>query len=308
MAFTVDLLPAFADNYIYLVCDQDTGLAMVVDPGDADVVMRALKAKDYYLTLILNTHHHKDHVGGSEKLAREYGASIIGPAKERSRIDNLSRGVSQNDVITFSTLRGHVIETHGHTSGHIAFYFPQIKALFCGDTLFSLGCGRLFEGTPVQMWDAMKKLRDLPDDTLVYCGHEYTEANAKFALAIDKDNPVLKARAEEASALRKKGEPTLPSALGTEKQANPFLRADDAAFQKRWPKKASPPKAPTRRLCLGHYALRRIGLGRIETVTPWVPPRDIPAVAAYHTNIDTQLAFRDLRPQHRAHLRGRSHE
>src|ERR1700722_17092680 len=220
MSFTVDLLPAFADNYIYLVSDQDTGLAMVVDPGDADVVLRALKAKDYYLSLILNTHHHKDHVGGSEELAREYGASIIGPAKERSRIDNLSRGVSQNDVVTFSTLRGHVIETHGHTSGHIAFHFPQIKALFSGDTLFSLGCGRLFEGTAVEMWDSLKKLRDLPDETLVYCGHEYTEANAKFALAIDKDNAALKTRAEEVTALRKKGSPTLPALLGIEKQAN----------------------------------------------------------------------------------------
>ena len=237
MAFTVDLLPAFADNYIYLVCDQDTGLAMVVDPGDADVVMRALKAKDYYLSLILNTHHHKDHVGGSEKLAREYGASVIGPAKERSRIEGLSRGVSQNDIVTFSTLRGQVIETHGHTSGHIAFHFPQIKALFCGDTLFSLGCGRLFEGTAVEMWDAMKRLRDLPDETLVYCGHEYTEANAKFALAIDKDNAVLKTRAEEAAALRKKGMPTLPSVLGIEKKANPFLRADDKDFHKALAKK-----------------------------------------------------------------------
>jgi hydroxyacylglutathione hydrolase len=232
MAFTVDLLPAFADNYIYLVCDQDTGLAMAVDPGDADVVKRALKAKDYYLSLILCTHHHKDHIGGSEKLAREYGASIIGPAKERSRIDGLSRGVSQNDVVTFSTLRGQVIEVHGHTSGHIAFYFPQVKALFCGDTLFSLGCGRLFEGTAAEMWDSLKRLRDLPDDTLIYCGHEYTEANAKFALALDKDNLALKTRAEEVVNLRKKPAPTLPALLGIEKKANPFLRVDDKEFQK----------------------------------------------------------------------------
>src|ERR1700722_10997423 len=142
MAFTIDLLPAFTDNYIYLVSDRDTGLAMVVDPGEAEPVLRALKEKDLHLSLILNTHHHKDHVGSSEKLSREYDAAIIGPAKERGRIENLSRGVAQGDVVTFSTLRGQVIEVHGHTSGHIAFYFPGIKSLFCGDTLFSLGCGR----------------------------------------------------------------------------------------------------------------------------------------------------------------------
>jgi hydroxyacylglutathione hydrolase len=129
MSFTVDLLPAFADNYIYLVTDSDIGLAMVVDPGDANVVLRELKKRDLHLSLILNTHHHKDHVGGSEKLQKEYGAPIIGPAKEKSRITNMSRGVEEGDSVTFSTLRGVVLETHGHTSGHIAFYFPQIKAV-----------------------------------------------------------------------------------------------------------------------------------------------------------------------------------
>ena len=232
MAFSVDILPAFADNYIYLISDAEIGLAMVVDPGDAAPVQKALKAKDLHLSLILNTHHHKDHVGGSEKLAREYGAPVIGPTKERSRIDNLSRSVGQGDVVTFSTLRGKVIETHGHTSGHIAFYFPVLKALFCGDTLFSLGCGRLFEGTATEMWASLTALRALPDDTLIYCGHEYTEANAKFALAIDKNNPALKARAAEASMLRKQGKPTLPALMGNEKLANPFLRADNVDFQK----------------------------------------------------------------------------
>jgi hydroxyacylglutathione hydrolase len=232
MAFTIELLPAFTDNYIYLVSDRDTGLAMVVDPGCAEPVLLSLKTQDLHLSLILNTHHHKDHVGGSEKLACEFGAPIIGPAKEQGRIGNLSRGVTQGDVVTFSTLRGHVIEVHGHTLGHIAFYFPGIKALFCGDTLFSLGCGRLFEGTPSQMWTSLVALRGLPDDTLVYCGHEYTEANAKFALAIDKNNEALKTRAKEVGELRKKGFPTLPALLGLEKQTNPFLRADDPVFQK----------------------------------------------------------------------------
>lgn len=232
MSFTVDLLPAFADNYIYLVTDTDIGFAMVVDPGDADVVLRELKKRDLHLTLILNTHHHKDHVGGSEKLQKEYGAPIIGPTKEKSRITNMSRSVGDNDIITFSTLRGKVIETAGHTSGHIAFYFPQIKALFCGDTLFSLGCGRLFEGTPVQMWESLTKLRALPDDTLIYCGHEYTESNAKFALAIDKNNATLQTRTQQVMDLRKQGKPTLPSLMSVEKQTNPFLRADQPDFIK----------------------------------------------------------------------------
>lgn len=231
MSFTVEILPAFADNYIYLVVDEDLGLAMVVDPGDAEVVLKALQKRDLHLALILNTHHHKDHIGGSEKLQNEYGAPVIGPTKEQDRIGALSRGVGKGDAVTFSTLRGEVIETHGHTSGHIAFYFPQLKALFCGDTLFSLGCGKLFEGTPNDMWQALVTLRNLPDDTLVYCGHEYTEANAKFAMAIDKNNAALKTRAAEAAQLRKQGLPTLPALLGTEKIANPFLRIDQPDFQ-----------------------------------------------------------------------------
>jgi hydroxyacylglutathione hydrolase len=230
MAFTIDILPAFADNYIYLISDRDIGLAMVVDPGDANVVIKALKEKDLHLSLILNTHHHKDHIGGNDKLARDYGAPIIGPAKEQARINGMSREVEQGDSITFSTLRGHVIETHGHTSGHIAYHFPQLKALFCGDTLFSLGCGRLFEGTAAQMWHSLSELRKLPDETQIYCGHEYTEANAKFALALDKNNVALKARAIEVAALRKQGKPTLPALMGNEKLTNPFLRIDQPDF------------------------------------------------------------------------------
>ncbi|HEU0117247.1 MAG TPA: hydroxyacylglutathione hydrolase [Alphaproteobacteria bacterium] len=240
MSFSVDLLPAFADNYIYLVSDNDIGLAMVVDPGDADVVERELKKKDLHLSLILNTHHHKDHVGGSEKLQKLYGCAIIGPTKERNRITNMSRTVGQGDSVTFSTLRGKVIETHGHTAGHIAFYFPEIKALFCGDTLFSLGCGRLFEGTAAEMWHSLKALRALPDDTLIYCGHEYTEANAKFALALDKNNVALQARAQQVHELRKQGKPTLPSVMAMEKQTNPFLRVDLPEFHQALAKSGLP--------------------------------------------------------------------
>jgi len=240
MSFIIDVLPAFADNYIYLVSDTDLGLAMVVDPGDASVALRTLQERDLHLTLILNTHHHADHISGNGKLQKEYGPAIIGPDKERSHISGMARGVSGGDAVTFSTLRGHAIQTHGHTVGHIAFYFPQIKALFCGDALFSLGCGRLFEGTAAEMWEGLMALRNLPDDTMIYCGHEYTEANALFALALDPANENLKARAAEAAALRKKKQPTLPVSLGMEKKTNPFLRIDQPDFQQVLKKKGLP--------------------------------------------------------------------
>ncbi|MDD5585442.1 MAG: hydroxyacylglutathione hydrolase [Alphaproteobacteria bacterium] len=231
MGFSVELLPASADNYIYMISDVALGLAMVIDPGDADVVLRTLRKKDLHLALILNTHHHHDHTGGNAKLQHEYGAPVIGPAKEEHRIGGLSRGVDDGAVVTFSDFRGHVIETPGHTAGHIAYYFPSLKALFSGDCLFSLGCGRLFEGTPAELWHSLTKLRSLPDDPLVYAGHEYTERNSQFALLLDKNNADLKLRANEVAALRKKGEPSLPSVLGAEKITNPFLRVDSSAFQ-----------------------------------------------------------------------------
>ncbi len=240
MGFSIELLPASADNYIYLVSDVALGLAMVVDPGDADVVRRALQKKDLHLALILNTHHHTDHTAGNAKLQHDYGAPIIGPAKEAHRIEGLSRGVDEGACVTFSDLHGQVIETPGHTSGCISFYFPELKALFSGDSLFSLGCGRLFEGTAVQMWASLQKLRALPDDTQLYCGHEYTERNAAFAMMLDKTNDALKERVNEVSKLRKKGHPSLPVSLATEKATNPFLRVDDPAFQKTLAKSGLP--------------------------------------------------------------------
>jgi hydroxyacylglutathione hydrolase len=232
MGFTVDLLPALADNYIYLVSDIALGLAMAVDPGDADVVRRVLQKKDLHLALILNTHHHSDHTGGNVKLQHEYGSPVIGPGNEAHPIEGLSRGVEQGNMVSFSDLRGQVIATPGHTSGSIAFYFPEIKSLFCGDTLFSLGCGRLFEGTSAQLWASLSALRKLPDDTLIYCGHEYTEKNAQFAMMLDKNNPELKLRVNEVTELRRKGLPTLPVTMEIEKKTNPFLRVDDPGFQK----------------------------------------------------------------------------
>jgi hydroxyacylglutathione hydrolase len=232
MSFTIETLSALTDNYIFLISDHDLGLAMVVDPGDGEVVMRALKERELYLALILNTHHHKDHIGGNEKLQQEFGAPIIGPVKEKGLIPGISRAVTHGDVVTFSTLRGEVLATYGHTDGHISYYFPQIKALFCGDTLFPLGCGRLDEGNTAQMWESLELLSALPDDTQIYCGHERGETNAQFALIVDKNNEELKRRAAEIASLRKKGKPTVPTLLGVEKRCNPFLRTGQSDFRK----------------------------------------------------------------------------
>lgn len=231
MPFVIDVLPAFADNYIYLVGDTDLGLAMVIDPGDADVVKRALKKRDWHLTLILNTHHHNDHTGGNAALKQAYGAAIIGPHAERARIGNLDRAVQEGDTVTFSDLRGHVMAVPGHTSGHIAFHFPALDALFCGDALFSLGCGRLFEGTPAEMWQSLQKIRALPSGTQIYCGHEYTEHFTRFALMLEKDNVALLQKLRAVKALRQKGLPTLPAVLDEEIRLNPFLRIDQPEFQ-----------------------------------------------------------------------------
>lgn len=240
MGFTIDLLPASADNYIYLVSDVELGLAMVIDPGEADVVIDALQEKDLHLALILNTHHHGDHTAGNTKLQRDYGAPIIGPTKEAHRIEGISRQVDEGDFITFSDLRGQVIETPGHTSGSISFYFPELKALFCGDTLFSLGCGRLFEGNATEMWESLLKLRALPDDTQIYCGHEYTERNVPFAMTVDGDNEALKERVDEVNRLTKKKQPTIPVSLASEKATNPFLRVDNPEFQEMLEKNGFP--------------------------------------------------------------------
>ncbi len=230
MGFSIDVIPALTDSYIFAISDSDLGLAMVIDPGEAAPVRRAMQERDVHLSLILNTHHHSDHVGGNAALQREYGSPVIAPIKEKNRINGVARGVDDGDTVTFSDLRGTVIGTPGHTVGHVSYYFPQLKALFCGDTLFSLGCGRVFEGTAAQMWASLLALRALPDDTDVYCSHEYTEKNAHFALALDNQNPELRRRFDEVIKLRRVAKPTIPVKLGLEKKLNPFLRADDKAF------------------------------------------------------------------------------
>jgi len=228
MALEVEMVPALSDNYVYLLREPSTGVVAVVDPAEPDPVIAALEAKGWKPSLIINTHHHGDHIGGNEAIVAKYGAKLVGPASESHRIPGMDETVAEGDAIELGAEKGYVFETPGHTKGHISVHFPGGKALFAGDTLFALGCGRMFEGTPEEFWDSLSKLRALPDDTKVYCGHEYTQSNAKFALSVDPSNQALVAQAAEVDRKRSQGLPTVPSVLGDEKAANPFLRADDA--------------------------------------------------------------------------------
>ncbi len=224
-------IPAFADNYIWLIREPREGAVGVVDPGDATPVIDALTRAGWTLTHIFNTHHHADHIGGNRELKRLYNADVIGARADAARIPDMETCLGGGDAVRFGAETARVVDTPGHTVGHIAFYFPESKALFCGDTLFSLGCGRLFEGTAAQMWSSLSNLRALPDETLVCCGHEYTLSNARFALTVDPENADLQERAREVERRRAAGLPTLPSSIGLERRTNPFLRADDPALQ-----------------------------------------------------------------------------
>ena len=230
MPLEIELVPALSDNYVYLIRDPATGTVAVLDPAEPDPVIAALEARGWKPSLIVNTHHHGDHIGGDAAIVEKYGAKLVGPASESHRIPGMDETVREGDTITVGNEIGEVFETPGHTKGHIAVFFPGGPALFAGDTLFALGCGRMFEGTPAEFWSSLQKLRALPDDTMVYCGHEYTQSNAKFALSVDPKNPALVAQAAEVDRKRSQGLPTVPSRLGDEKLANPFLRADDPAL------------------------------------------------------------------------------
>lgn len=224
-------IPVLRDNYVYLARDPVSGACAAVDPSVADPVLAALNGLGWRLTHILNTHHHQDHVGGNLALKAATRCTIIGHSRDASRIPGIERGVAEGDEVAIGAQTARVIEVYGHTRGHIAYWFSQSHALFCGDTLFSLGCGRLFEGKAEEMWASLLKLRALPDDTRVYCAHEYTAGNAAFALTIDAANPALIKRAAEVRDLRARGLPTVPSTIGAERAANPFLRADDARIK-----------------------------------------------------------------------------
>ncbi|MDB5796673.1 MAG: gloB [Paucimonas sp.] len=221
-------VPAFSDNYLWLV--HDDRHAVVVDPGAAEPVLAALEANQLALSAILLTHHHADHAGGVPALLQRFDVPVYGPASEA--IPTITQRLREGDTVTIDelSLTFSVLDVPGHTAGHIAYYCAQNDWLFCGDTLFAGGCGRLFEGTPAQMVDSLAKLAALPDRTQVYCAHEYTLSNLRFAAAVDGDNPALKERIAVEEAKRARNQPTVPSTIGLEKQTNPFLRHTDPAI------------------------------------------------------------------------------
>ncbi|OYW28797.1 MAG: hydroxyacylglutathione hydrolase [Caulobacter sp. 12-67-6] len=223
MSLTVHQFACLSDNYGFLVRDDATGKTATIDTPDAEAILAELDKKGWTLDLILNTHWHPDHAGGNAAIKAATGATIIGPA-EVTRIAPLDREVGDGDVVELGETRFTVIDTGGHTLGHIAYHDAADAIAFVGDTLFALGCGRLFEGTAEQMWDSLARLTALPDTTTVYCAHEYTASNARFALSVD-DDPALKARTDQIFAARERGEPTVPTSIGVEKATNPFLRA-----------------------------------------------------------------------------------
>lgn len=228
MPLTIHAIPVLSDNYAWLLQDEATGTTAVVDPGEAPAIERAVEQAGGRLDFILLTHHHHDHIGGTDALRTHYNAKVAGPATEQHRMPHLDLPLNDNDRIVLGHSAGRVLAMPGHTLGHIAYYFDQPPALFCGDTLFSLGCGRLFEGTAEQMFASLGRLHDLPEQTLICCGHEYTASNAMFARHVDPDNTALATRAQEVRTLRDKGLPTIPSTLGLERATNPFLRAETA--------------------------------------------------------------------------------
>jgi hydroxyacylglutathione hydrolase len=223
MPIAVHQFPCLSDNYGFLVRDQASGLAACVDTPEAGAILRELDRLGWRLALILNTHWHQDHAGGNADVQAATGAQIVGPAEVR-RIAPLDREVRGGDTVLLGETRFDVIEVGGHTLGHLAYHDAADHTAFVGDTLFALGCGRLFEGDADQMWASLQRLAALPDDTRVYCAHEYTASNARFALSVDPD-AALKARAEAVFAARERGEPTVPTTIGLEKATNPFLRA-----------------------------------------------------------------------------------
>jgi hydroxyacylglutathione hydrolase len=228
MALTATPIPCLSDNYAWLLRAADGRLA-VCDPAEDAPVAAAVEAMGGKLDLILLTHHHGDHVAGVPGLVARYGAKVVGAAADKHRLPPLDQAVAPGDSLDVLGSRAAVLASDGHTRGHIAFHIADSRILLCGDTLFSLGCGRLLEGTAEQMFASLAALAALPGETLVCCGHEYTESNARFAITVEPDNAALKARIAEAHAQRAAGKPTLPSTIASERAANPFMRAPDIA-------------------------------------------------------------------------------
>lgn len=224
--------PCLQDNYGFLIRDPETGTTAVVDTPEVPAIRKALADTGWQLDFILNTHHHWDHAGGNLELKQATGCKVVGPRADAERIPGIDIQVGDGDEFLLGTHTAKVYDTPGHTRGHIVYHFEADGVAFVGDTLFAMGCGRLFEGSPEQMWDSLSKLMArLPDETRVYCAHEYTQSNARFALTVEPDNIELVARAQAVDRLRAEGEPTVPTTMELEKATNPFLRATAASLQ-----------------------------------------------------------------------------
>lgn len=217
--------PCLSDNYGFLIHDAASGETATIDTPDPERILAEAEAAGWTITQIWNTHHHFDHAGGNAAIKAATGARIVAPGYESASIPGIDLAVSDGDTVRLGQIEAEVMFTPGHTSGHVVYVLRSENVAFVGDTLFALGCGRLFEGTPAQMWDSLSRLAGLPDDMTVYCAHEYTQANARFALTIDPDNRALQAYAADVDAKRARGEATVPTTIGAEKAANPFLRA-----------------------------------------------------------------------------------
>ena len=229
MTLTAQPVPILKDNYAWLLKDSETGATAIVDPADAKPIIAALEKAGGRLDMILLTHHHADHTAGVDEVRAHFKCKVVGAAADAHRLPKLDVAVKEGDTVPLGNAKGQVIDTPGHTRGQINFFFPEGPVLLSGDTLFSLGCGRLIEGTAGEMFASLRKLAALPGDTKVCCGHEYTESNAKFALTVEPDNAALKARVAEVRKQRAAGHPSVPSLMSDECAANPFMLARDVA-------------------------------------------------------------------------------
>ncbi len=227
----IHMFPCLKDNYGFLIHDPGSGETACIDTPDAPKILAEADSRGWKITQIWNTHWHPDHAGGNAAIKAATGCIIVGPKGEAAKIPTLDRQLVEGDTVKLGSASARVLDTPGHTAGHIVYHLPEHKLAFVGDTLFALGCGRLFEGTAQQMWTSLGKLRAMPDDTTIYCAHEYTAANAAFALSVDGENPALRAYSDEIAAKRAKDIPTVPTTIGKERRANPFLRADDPKLQ-----------------------------------------------------------------------------